>query len=466
MPLGFERLNERTKRPNNLINFIRPLPGSQESMSQDFLERIAAIVYPIMKANHIAVMALEEFPPNREFWGRNFNAGEVIQLVLKAPGGQWLPFRHVQMVMLHELAHCKEMNHSRNFWKVRNGYADELRALWGKKYTGEGLWGNGRGLGVGAYLSNHAMPDAELLPESLCGGTYRNRGKRKRGGKTAGKTAGKPHVSYAERKQRRIMKKFGAGGAVLGADEEERRKLENGKQVKGKPRVAGSARARELRAAAALARFDKAKAEPKAETLATGDEDSETESDCSWDESDEMLSSGGKDLVRVCENEDEDDENVKREKEEMMESFGPRTTPTTVMASVVKSEPWASKNCSKIPPICLSTSKDPTTTKATTPTSLPRPAHDPKTPSLALPLKPSATHGETKRLIASSPEAKPCPACSFTNDVSAITCIVCSNVLNPKTTRNHWRCTKTCCKASNYVNSGDYGQCQICGSKR
>lgn len=55
-----------------------------------------------MKTNHIYVMALEEYPPNPEFVGRNFNAGEVIQLVLKSRSGRWLPFEYVQMVMMHE----------------------------------------------------------------------------------------------------------------------------------------------------------------------------------------------------------------------------------------------------------------------------------------------------------------------------------------------------------------------------
>lgn len=56
-----------------------------------------------MKEHHISVMSLEEFEPNREFVGRNFNAGEVIQLVLKsASTGRWLPFNYVQMVMMHE----------------------------------------------------------------------------------------------------------------------------------------------------------------------------------------------------------------------------------------------------------------------------------------------------------------------------------------------------------------------------
>jgi hypothetical protein len=57
-----------------------------------------------MRTHHLSVTSLEEYPPNREFVGRNFNAGEVVQLVLKARGGagRWLPFEYVQMVMMHE----------------------------------------------------------------------------------------------------------------------------------------------------------------------------------------------------------------------------------------------------------------------------------------------------------------------------------------------------------------------------
>jgi len=44
----------------------------------------------------------------------------------------------VQMVMMHELAHCMQMNHSGAFWKVRNQYAEELRGLWANGYTGMG----------------------------------------------------------------------------------------------------------------------------------------------------------------------------------------------------------------------------------------------------------------------------------------------------------------------------------------
>jgi hypothetical protein len=82
----------RRRSPNALINFITPLEGPTKAIAQDYLERIAAIVYPIMKENGLAVMScvtsynitlqrplvvlngttsLDEFPPNTEFWGRN-----------------------------------------------------------------------------------------------------------------------------------------------------------------------------------------------------------------------------------------------------------------------------------------------------------------------------------------------------------------------------------------------------------
>lgn len=101
MPLGLQRFNERTQRPNDHINFIKPLSSSSpqdQKIAQDFLERIAAQCYPVMKQHTLLVNSLEEYPPNPEFLGRNFNAGEAIQLVLKDKAGRWLSFKFVQMV--------------------------------------------------------------------------------------------------------------------------------------------------------------------------------------------------------------------------------------------------------------------------------------------------------------------------------------------------------------------------------
>ncbi|KAI9757394.1 MAG: hypothetical protein M1815_001215 [Lichina confinis] len=319
MPLGIERINARKKQPNEQIVFIKPLEGPDKALAQDFLERIAAICNPIMKANHLPVMSLEEHEPNLEFVGRNFNAGEVIQLVLKAPfTGEWLPFRHVQMVMMHELAHIKHMNHSQAFWKVRDQYARELKALWAKDYTGEGFWSRGQTLLSGQYTTD-VMPQTEAMPRSLCGGTYRTSArKRKRKTKTAPNT-----LSYAERKERRVVKKFGLNGVAVGSDEQGRLKLENRKTSQAKPRVAQSVRGRELRAAAALARFDQQKQlNPPPQMKNDDTSDGDSASDLGEDASGHnigIVDDKGRVMVKVCESEDgpEDSEGLQREMEEL-----------------------------------------------------------------------------------------------------------------------------------------------------
>jgi hypothetical protein len=274
-----------------------------------------------MRQHHLSVTSLEEYEPNPEFAGRNFNAGEVIQLVLKTRSGSWLPFDYVQMVMMHELAHNQQMNHSRAFWAVRNAFAEEMRALWGRGYVGEGMWGRGALLATGEW-ERGAVGLAEGMPASLCGGTYRSRGRKR-----------KAKVSYRERQERRIRKKFGVKGEVLGEDGEVKRKLE-GKTVAAKPRVAGSARGRELRAAAALARFEGAKKEEEVkkekEVVVIDDDETaseaETESGDEEDDAREMdgrkiLDGKGHRMVKVCGDEDADDVDVKNELLELSQSF-------------------------------------------------------------------------------------------------------------------------------------------------
>jgi len=466
MPLGFQRLNERIKRPNEFINFIKPIKGPDQATSQDFLEHIAAIVYPVMKANHIAVMALEEFPSNREFWGRNFNAGEVIQLVLKSPSGAWLSFRHVQMVMIHELAHCKEMNHSRFFWSTRNGYADELRSLWQKGYTGEGFWGAGRGIHNGAYLRNE-MPVEENMPETLCGGIYRNKGKRRRGKKDSGK----PELSWAERRQRRILKKFGVGGTALGGDEEERQKLEQGKKVKGKPRVAASVRARELRAAAALARFEKMKTKPVKTESDMTDSESDYSSGCE-DDRKPTIKTENKELVRICDSENADDEGVKQEQREMgnlwqipeKKQNGSLDEPSSIHHIGSSRYPQADLRISSR---SLNGGGASDASSATPLNHVTNRINFTETSSIS-----SKQPGDHEVALSGRSgshvvlESVTCVACSCSNGVNTVICVACSNVLDPKTTWNHWRCRSPACKDGVYINLGDYGRCQLCGSKK
>lgn len=454
MVLGFERINERTQRPNALINFIRTIPGPSSATAENILNRVAAVCYPFMKSNMILVQALEEYAYNTEFVGRNFNAGEVIQLVLRDRNGRWLPQRMVEMVMVHELAHCKQMNHSKAFWKVRDEYAVDLRDLWAKGYTGEGMWGRGRGLETGAIQMDEA--DAADIPEHLCGGTYgRRSGKRKRGGKD------KPTLSYAERKQRRILKKFGANGQSLGADDETKVKLECGVPKKGKPRVAGSARGRELRAAAALARFEPVKKEDvtiKDEPTSDSEtEDESNEQDAAVDiDGKKMTDDQGHFLIKICDEEDDQDGNARREFDEI-QGIAPRKAPKKAASEAKASPVQVSKPRPKanLPPERPNSTSRSSSAQVVQIDEIWKRRPDS-----------SKKDGTSKATPEDSSKLTSCFVCSLENEPTSLTCMACSNVLKPDFAPDHWTCHSAACQGSLYINSGDAGVCGVCGTLR
>lgn len=505
MPGGFTRLNARQSQiPNNDIGFIKPLPGPDSAIAQDFLERVAAICAPITKAAHLAVRTLEEHEPNREFVGRNFNAGEIIQLVLKSRSGRWLPFEYVSMVMMHELAHCLHMNHKAGFWAVRNQYAAELRELWRRGYTGEGIWGRGQSLYDGQYTSS-AMPEAADMPEQLCGGTYR-KWTRKR----------KPTLTYAEQKERRILKKFGAGGVALGDDELARRELEK-KRVKSKPRVAQSMRGRELRAAAALARLDQSAANGALASTKSGtgggkitdfttsrpnvdDDDDESSWDLDDEENKPDVTIGDEQFIK-----NEEDDEPSFAQNELADLYMPHNgcglvsrasngendpvNPKEDDASETESEPdleearlLASMDdiplCPDLPSPRSPASPPPSTHPRPKPPINPPnqdcpqakpinnpPAHPPKQPA------PPHAQPPTPTALAQAPASTPtpqttCPICSLTNSPNAPTCLACAHVLDTRLLPDHWVCRDAECRATGYVNAGDVGVCGLCGMGR
>ena len=450
-----------------------------------------------MKKHYLSVTTLEEYEPNPEFIGRNFNNGEVIQLVLRSKSGGWVPFNFVQMVMMHELAHNMHMNHGKGFWAERNKFSNELRELWGKGYTGEGFWGNGRTLeSLQAAAGNNTIPSQELADLQVCGGTFRSRGRKRK------RARGQQDLTRKEKRDKRIEKKFGKNGKALGEDEGRRMMLEVGKKgiVGGKPRVANSKRGRELRAAAALARFGTNNTE--SETVKEEDVGDGSEYEDEYDDVDvkaedardvngqRLLDHMGFGMLRVCgdEHEDGQDVHIKQEMDDLM-GFGisPKGQPMPASRSPSRGRTttgFDSRQPVRNPP----RPQQDTTGKAAWADpeqsiyNMPQHRGSP-TPSSSSSRTLSSesnkkdasyTNFSTTPSVVSDQEATPaavlstvnCPICSMANDRLNLTCTACAHVIDSKKAPRHWRCSSEVCQGSEYVNADDCGVCGVCGTRR
>jgi hypothetical protein len=505
MPLNTLRLNHQVSiHPNERIVFIKPLPrppsdhGSFE-LADRFLRAIAAQCLPIMKKHYLSVTTLEEYEPNPEFIGRNFNNGEVIQLVLRSKNGGWVPFNFVQMVMMHELAHNVHMNHGKGFWAERNKFSNELRELWATGYTGEGFWGNGRTLeSVQAVAGNNTIPSQELADLQVCGGTFRSRGRKRK------RARGRQDLTWKERHDKRIEKKFGKNGRALGEDEGRRMMLEVGKKgsVGGKPRVANSKRGRELRAAAALARVGTNNTEP--ETVKEEDVGDDSEFEEEYDDVDvkaedardvngqRLLDSMGLGMLRVCggEREDGQDVHIKQEMDDLIEcgirrkgqstpaSRSPSRDQTTSgfdPRQPVPSPPepqqgarraaWADPEHSIYSIPQYRGSPTPSSSSSRTLSSDSDKKHASHT-NFSTAQSVLSNQGAKSSAPAAVPSTVNCPICSMANDRLNPTCTACAHVLDPEKVPRHWRCGSEVCQDSAYVNADDCGVCGVCGTRR
>ncbi|KAL9024525.1 MAG: hypothetical protein Q9196_006454 [Gyalolechia fulgens] len=297
------------------------------------------------------------------------------------------------------------------------------------------------------------------MPERLCGGTFRTRRgrKRKRGG-----VKGEEGLTYAERRQRRIERKFGKDGKLLGWEEEARVKLENGKKPKGKPRVAGSARGRELRAAAALARFSA----QKEDALATGGSESESESDVkdlkpekeALDLSgSKLLDSDGRAMVKVCEDEDQEDVHVKQEMDELQD-----------LAQIESHEEKISRQPQRRTNPQERHNHHSTDHGGAAAEAVSSPIkHENTSPAPSLPPATTKLQPTVPTVQQTVPRLESiCSVCSMVNEPSALVCVACAHVLQPQLMPGHWRCRSSTCEGSEYVNAGDCGICGACGTKK
>lgn len=489
MPLNTLRLNHQpSSHPNDRIVFIKPIPRppaqkDDYNRAEKVLKAIAAQCLPIMKGHHLSVTTLEEYEPNPEFIGRNFNNGEIIQLVIKSNSGAWLPLNMIQMVMMHELAHNTHMNHGKGFWQTRNLYAGEMHGLWSKGYTGEGLWGQGRSLqNMDEDFGGRVLRSEELQNLPLCGGTFRSRQKKRK--------AKGPDLTWKEKRDKRIEKKFGKNGEQLGEDEDARIMLEIRRKgpVGGKPRVAQSKRGRELRAAAALARFETNKKEVKPIEADVKEEDIETETESEYEETDtsqedakdpfgrKMLDQKGQGMVRVCGEEDEDDLEVKREMQELanLDSI-PLIQENAQSSKIIAKKPLESaikgsarreanrESAKKIQKAAelqaaMATNEEPQMPAATnTHTDIARDLED-------LTAEPQS-HSTSSESGGAEPQLQ-CPICSMVNDPVSLNCAACAHVLDVRKDSWHWKCNSKVCEDSAYVNAGDCGICGVCGARK
>ena len=346
--------------------------------------------------------------------------------------------------------------------------------LWGQNYYGEGLWGKGQSLLSGRY-TNNSNPEAAPDVRSLCGGAYRGRGRKRKGGKE------KPKLSYAERQQKRISRKFGKHGEgnTVGEDLYAKERLEKGRQTSAKPKVANSKRGRELRAAAALARFDQAKTIVKEEEPDTVIEDDSTESETESEGGDDepqlmdgndkaVLDRKGHPLFKVCDDEDMRDEDARRELDELLDL---NETPKT-------SRPVTAHPATKTSDTSRPMKRPATTQKEESVTKRQKSSVQVKSEPVSAPLTgPLAPNKSSSVPVSASPtkqtasttthgQLQTCLICSLVNESDAATCLACANVLDANKVSGTWRCTNQQCAASGYLNAGDAGVCGICGRSR
>ncbi|KAM0754662.1 WLM-domain-containing protein [Meredithblackwellia eburnea MCA 4105] len=179
MPVGHLKLNNPNVDPNPDITFIRELkqkPNSEKA--RQLLDAVAAQFKPITKKFGFGVNSFEEYEWNPEFSGRNWNGGEVIELVLRNRDDSFKPYSSILSTMCHELAHIKEMNHSKYFWEKNNEIRGELHQLRANGYFGDGFWSAGTML-TGANVPGQILKE-EDQPMYPCGGAINRRRKRQR----------------------------------------------------------------------------------------------------------------------------------------------------------------------------------------------------------------------------------------------------------------------------------------------
>lgn len=314
---------------------------------------------------------------------------------------------------------------------------NQVTVLAARGYTGDGFYGTGQSLSTGLTLEREVKD--EELPENLCGGAYR---------KAKAKSGDRPKLTYAERQQKRKERLFGKGeGTSLGGDEKARQALEKGKGKNPKasatkPRVAQSQRGRDLRAQAALKRFE-ADAQSAKKEEEPSDDHEETDDSATEDETKVVQLGDGNRFVREDGGDDEEQEDWADIRKEMRQlklddMMAAKAKPATTLDRPFKRKVESLDERPNVKRM------QPTAGPSRSPLRSPKKAakvedsdHQHDLPSLAADESPDATIAK-------------CPACTCVNDSSNSLCTLCACVLNPQRTP-HWRCQSAMCRGSAFV---------------
>ncbi|BGO98013.1 hypothetical protein JCM10021v2_001671 [Rhodotorula toruloides] len=270
MPVGHKRFNEKRANPNDNITFIRVMDGLPDSdTALQILEALAAQFKPIMKEWGFGVNSLVEHEWNPTFAGRNWNAGEVIEIVLRRRDGSFAPYQFLLYVMCHELAHIREMNHSWSFQKVNKQIRAAVSQLRAQKYYGDGFWSSGRSL---VYPDADTPFAAEDEPTFACGGANKRSPRRRRRAVQAGPSRARGSAVKLGTTGRQTAIPAKPGGRVKrkGAFEGEGQVLSEDPEMSSFRRRAQAKGAVEARAAAAEARLAAEKRAKAAEARTRG----------------------------------------------------------------------------------------------------------------------------------------------------------------------------------------------------
>ncbi|CED83867.1 Protein involved in sister chromatid separation and/or segregation [Phaffia rhodozyma] len=198
-PAAFTRLNQREADPNPSFGFITALPGKpQEEKALSIMKALAAQVKVICKTHGLKVYSFEEHPYNTVFAGRNWNAGEAIEIVLRRKNDEFFPSPWLISVVCHELAHIKHMNHGPGFQKFNEELKREVAIMQSKGNYGDGFWSSGARLKDSLADHENVLLGAGDFAENICGGAQRRQrptsSRRRQRNNTLGLSKGQPSL--------------------------------------------------------------------------------------------------------------------------------------------------------------------------------------------------------------------------------------------------------------------------------